>query len=509
MRRDAFSRSGYLPGAVAALIASVAMLLLGRLWEAPVPTQLLSDRITSLVPVQVFGAILGKLESQAKPLTFVLLLIGQIVIGAVVGALLAGLLKRGKSPTRLFSVTSALSFLLLGLVFAPLGNVGLFGQHSTAGTLATLLSFAIISLIYAGVLIAWLGALSGDVATDYDESRRRVVSFVVVGVPVLLASAYLGKFFVALSKKSQVPAAPNTADGISPALTPVNDFYVVSKNFIDPTVSAGGWRLSIQGLVKQEKTYTYDHIRSRQATKHIATLECISNEVGGEYISNGEWTGFPLKELLDEAGVKDGVKKVVFYADDGYTDSIPLAVALDPNTFVVHELGGVPLTKDHGFPVRVLVPNIYGMKNVKWLTKVELVNTDYQGYWQHRGWSDSAIINTMSRIDYPTQQESLTSGSPVKVGGVAFAGSRGIAKVELSFDGGKTWDETKLQKPLSPLSWVIWTYQWTPAASGKASLTVRATDGTGVTQTDKQNPPLPDGSTGYDQVQVKVAAANA
>ncbi len=509
MHRLPFSRSGVLPGIAAALIASVAMLLLGRIWGAPVPAQLLADRITSLVPVDVFGAILGKLESSAKPLIFVLLLVGQIVLGGLVGGLLGDLLRRHNSPLRLFVVTAAASIALLGFVFAPLGDAGIFGQRSSAGSTTTLLSFSIVSLVFGGVLIAWLAAMNSDLAVEYDESRRRVVSFVAVGVPILLASAYLGKFFVALNRKSQVPSAPNTADGISPALTPEKDFYVVSKNFIDPTVAQSGWKLSIEGLVDHPQTYTYDQIRSRPSTTHIATLECISNEVGGDYISNGEWSGFPLKDLLDEAGVKSGVVDVVFYADDGYSDSIPLAVALDPNTFLVHELDGAQLPQEHGFPVRMLVPNIYGMKNVKWLTKIALVDTDFKGYWQHRGWSDVAIINTMSRIDFPKALDTVQDGKPVKVGGVAFAGSRGISKVELSTDGGRTWNAATLQKPLSTLSWVIWTYNWTPKATGKVSIVVRATDGTGQTQTNQENPPLPDGSTGYHLVQVKVAAATS
>lgn len=507
MRRVPISRSGCLPGVVAALIASVTMLLLGKLWGAPVPAQLLADRITALTPVSVFGAILGKLESSAKPLIFVLLLIGQILVGGLAGAIVAGFLKRGATPLKLFAVTAAATVALLGFVFAPLGNAGLFGQHSSAGLTNTILSFGIISLVFGGVLVAWLTAITSDLAADYDESRRRVVNFVVIGVPILLASAYLGKFFVALNRKSQVPSAPNTSDGISPALTPIGDFYVVSKNFIDPSVSASDWKLSIDGLVEHQLTYTYDQIRSRPSTKHVATLECISNEVGGDYISNGEWTGFPLKELLDEAVVKAGVVDVVFYAADGYSDSIPLAKALDPNTFLVHELDGQQLPEEHGYPVRVLVPNIFGMKNVKWLTKIVLVNSDYQGYWQQRGWSDVAIINTMSRIDYPRALDTVTKGETVKVGGVAFAGSRGITKVELSTDNGKTWNNAVLQKPLSSLSWVIWTYPWTPDVSGKSTLVVRATDGTGQTQTMQKNPPLPNGSTGYDSVQVKVSTA--
>jgi DMSO/TMAO reductase YedYZ molybdopterin-dependent catalytic subunit len=508
MRRLTFSSVGYLPGISAGLIASVVMLLLGRVWGAPVPAQLLSDRLTSLIPLSVFSSVLGQLEGSAKPFLFACIFVGQIAIGGLVGGLLAGYLKRGTAPVRLFGITSGAMFVLLGVVLAPLGQAGLFGSKSNAGTATSVLSFAIIALLFAGLMVAWITA-NMSLTRDVDESRRRVVAFVGVGVPVLLASAYIGKFFVALSQKSQVPSSPDTPDGISPALTPIDDFYVVSKNFVDPSVAASGWTLSISGLVEHPKTYTYDEIKARRSTKHIATLECISNEVGGEYISTGEWTGFPFHELLDDAGVKPGVVDVELHAADGYTESFPIEKAMDPNTFLVYEIDGQPLPKEHGFPVRLLVPNIYGMKNVKWLTKINLVDTDIKGFWQHQGWSDVAIEQTMSRIDYPRPATDLVAGVPVKVGGVAFAGSRGIKRVEFSGDNGRTWNDAKLEKPLSALAWTIWTYNWTPPNEGRFSIMVRATDGTGETQTNQENPPAPDGATGYHTVQVHAAKATA
>lgn len=506
MPRLSFSRAGYLPGVSASLIASVVMLLLGRIWGAPVPAQLLSDRLTSLIPLSVFSNVLDQLEGSAKPFLFACIFVGQIVVGGLVGGLLAGYLKRGVAPVRLFGITTGAMFMLLGAVLSPLGLAGFFGVRSSAGVTTSVISFAIIALLFAGLMVAWITA-NMSLTRGFDESRRRVVAFVGVGVPVLLASAYVGKFFVALSQKSQVPSSPNTPDGISSALTPIDDFYVVSKNFVDPSVAAGSWNLTIGGLVEHPKTYTYDEIKARPATKHIATLECISNEVGGEYISTGEWTGFPFHELLDEAGVKPGVVDVELHAADGYTESFPIAKAMDPSTFLVYEIDGQPLPKEHGFPVRLLVPNIYGMKNVKWLTKINLVDSDIKGFWEHQGWSDIAIEQTMSRIDFPKSSSDLQVGVPVKVGGVAFAGSRGIKRVEFSSDNGRSWNDAKLEKPLSPLAWTIWTYAWTPPAEGRYSILVRATDGTGETQTDQESPPAPDGATGYHTVQVRAAKA--
>jgi DMSO/TMAO reductase YedYZ molybdopterin-dependent catalytic subunit len=505
MRRPSLSRSGYYAGVIAGLLASTVMIALGRIWNAPVPPQLLADRLTSLVPVSVFGALLGQFESSAKPLTFVLILLGQIALGGLVGALLAPIVARRGEVGNLFGATLAATFGALALVLAPLGGIGVFGWGATVGLATAVTSFFLVALTFAGALAIGLRedrARSGQSTV----SRRTLLRFVAVGIPVVVGLGYLGRFFVALSEKSRVSDSPRTAEGLLPALTPVDDFYVVSKNFVDPNVALATWNLKIDGMVDAPRTYTYQDLTARPAVRHIATLECISNEVGGRYMSNGEWTGFPLKDLLAEVGVQPGVYDVVFHAADDYSDSIPLRAALDPDTFLVYEIGGVPLPAEHGYPLRLLVPNIYGMKNVKWITRISLQNSDYRGYWQQRGWSDVAIIQTMSRIDTPYSASKVIAGQATTVGGVAFAGSRGIARVEVSIDDGKTWRDAKLEPPLSPLSWVRWTYAWTPPA-GRATLVVRAYDGTGAMQTADESDPLPDGATGYHRVSIRVGTS--
>lgn len=346
--------------------------------------------------------------------------------------------------------------------------------------------------------------LGATPAGEVDPSRRQVLRAISIGVPTLVAGAYLGRFFLNLSGKSEVHSSTTATGTLPPALTPPADFYEVSKNFNNPNVNAAGWKLELAGLVERPASYSYDQIKARPAQQHIATLECISNEVGDKYISNGQWTGFPLRTLLDEAGIKPGVVDVVLYGADDYSDSIPLAAALDPNTFVVYELGGQPLTPDHGYPLRLLVPNIYGMKNVKWLTKISLVNYDFKGYWQQRGWSDVATIQTMSRIDVPRGSATLPVGQAALVGGIAFAGSRGIKQVQVSFDNAKSWQDARLEPPLSPLSWVRWTYQWTPETQGAFRLAVRAMDGRGEFQTAEVEDPAPNGATGYHKISVRV-----
>ncbi|GIW09580.1 MAG: hypothetical protein KatS3mg061_0637 [Dehalococcoidia bacterium] len=201
-----------------------------------------------------------------------------------------------------------------------------------------------------------------------------------------------------------------------------------------------------------------------------------------------------------EAGAVD----VVFTCADDYTDSIPLTKAMEPTTLLALEMNGQPLTEKHGAPLRAVVPNIYGMKNAKWIRKIEVVGYDYQGFWQRQGWSDSAIIQTMSRIDYPLSGSTVARGE-VEFGGIAFAGARGIRAVELSFDEGKSWQPATLLEEIAPLSWRFWTLRWRLDQSGPLQVLVRATDGTGELQSAQRTDPFPNGATGYHRVFLAVA----
>lgn len=281
--------------------------------------------------------------------------------------------------------------------------------------------------------------------------------------------------------------------------TPLDAFYVVSKNLVDPTVSEMDWSLEIGGLVDNPMTLSYSDVLVRDTSEMASTLECISNRVGGTYISNTIWTGFPLKELLEEAGIQDGVIDIKMEAADGYSESIPLEEAMQDDTMLVYLIDGQPLTEKHGFPLRLIVPGIFGMKNVKWITRIEAVAEDYQGYWQERSWSDVATVVTMSRIDIPKRGYKARMGETVKIGGVAFAGDRGISKVEVTLDGGATWQEAELSDVPSSRTWRLWRYDYLATDAGIKRIAVRATDGTGALQTEEEQDPLPDGATGYDR----------
>jgi DMSO/TMAO reductase YedYZ molybdopterin-dependent catalytic subunit len=292
--------------------------------------------------------------------------------------------------------------------------------------------------------------------------------------------------------------------GLTPAVTPVGSFYVVSKNIFDPAIEAKSWSLVIKGTVERPYRLTLDELRRLPAVTKPHTLMCISNEIGGDLISNALWKGVRLKTVLDRAGPRPGAKKLILRARDGYSDSVPLGVALLDGTILAYEMNGRPLERQHGFPLRALVVGLYGIKNVKWLSELEVVDQDYKGYWQQRGWTDTAIYKTFSRIDVPTNGAPLKRGEPSWVAGVAFAGARGVKAVEVSLDGGSSWQPARTKPTMGDHTWLLWAVQWTPAASGTATLMVRAVDGTGAVQPQGPKPPLPDGVEGWHTISVRV-----
>ena len=396
------------------------------------------------------------------------------------------------SPQRIEPVTSlidaavgaavflaALAFILPSALDRPADNepASPGRRRALLGTAAVAAGIAMVSLPLSRIAAVGSGGL-GDVAM---AARR-------------------------LRTRADIPAPDPAVDalpGITPRITANENHYTVDTTLVKPRVLLDEWRLDIKGLVQAPFSLTYDQLLDLEAVEQIHTLECISNYVGGDLISTALWTGVPLRDLLDRAQVQSGAYDVVFTSVDGYTDSIPIAKAMEDRTLVAYLMNGKTVPQDHGYPARMLVPNIYGMKNVKWIRTIEVVNYDFIGYWQQQGWSDSANVNTNARIDLPGRSVRWTGGI-VPVGGIAFAGARGISKVELSSDGGKSWGQAALEVPMGPLSWRRWSYAWTPDSAGPAKLIVRATDGTGNTETPIARSPYPDGSTGYDSIDVTV-----
>lgn len=298
--------------------------------------------------------------------------------------------------------------------------------------------------------------------------------------------------------------------GLSPFTTPSKDFYRVDTALVVPRVDAGSWRLRIHGKgVRKPLTVTYQDLLRRELIERDITLTCVSNQVGGPYVGNARWIGVRLADLLREAGVKPPSQggpadQLVARSVDGMTIGSPVDTVMDGrDAMLALGMNGEPLPFDHGFPVRMLVPGLYGYVSAcKWIEDLELTTfDDYDPYWVKRTWSKRAPIKTESRIDTPRPFASPKSGK-VPVAGVAWAQHRGIAKVEVRVDGGG-WHEARLAVEDSKDTWRQWTWEW-PASSGSHTLEVRATDRDGYTQTDKRVGTVPNGATGWHSVVVAV-----
>jgi hypothetical protein len=219
------------------------------------------------------------------------------------------------------------------------------------------------------------------------------------------------------------------------------------------------------------------------------------------------WRGISLKKLLIDVGADDETARdVIFRASDGYHDSIPFSRAMEDDVMLAYLMNGEKLPKDHGFPVRLIVPGLYGIKNVKWITEIEVYNGDYQGYWQQKGWTDEGRIHIFSRIDSPGHYQSL-EGPRQRMRGIAYGGPESIREVQLSFDQEKTWVSAEIEPPLSPLTWVIWNYDWSPPKAGKHMVFVRAIDTKGKVQTSEITRPQPAGATGLHSIVLDVLKA--
>jgi DMSO/TMAO reductase YedYZ molybdopterin-dependent catalytic subunit len=364
--------------------------------------------------------------------------------------------------------------------------------------------------------------VSTPAARASDLSRRVVLRSLWFGaLGVLLGLADLGRLLhrrpdpglqaLALPKLTRAtppPSSPGDAafsriHGLTQEITPNDRFYVVDEEIIDPDIDPATWRLSVGGSVEHPFDLSYAELKALPAVERYQTLECISNRVGGHLMSTAKWVGVPLVLLLQRAGVRPGAVEVVSRAAGGYSDSLPLAKAMDQSTLIAVGMNGHVLPRQHGFPARLLSTGTYGMKNPKWLVGIEVVDRPYTGFWEERGWSKAAVVKTSSRVDVP---EGGAVQVPTTIAGVAFAGDRGVSKVEVSADGGRTWNEAELKTALSPLTWRQWRYRWVRAAGAVGLILVRATDGAGVLQSAVPAAPHPDGASGYDAVTVKLSA---
>lgn len=520
-RRRTFFLSALLaPGAglAASLMAVVMMSILRLVAGIPTPVELFGDYVLKHIDVNTFLKLLITFGPHAKTYPLGAALLGMIAAGVLLSLCYAALV-RVKLPVQSYRPERRewISALAFALVMTLVGVIlfwnelrqNFFGLPIAWATFTTGLGLFVDFAVYGVVLCFAYRALlpkqlrSG--ASKAAQGRRQLLARAAVaalsvggaGATVELIREYLSNYAAYDGMKSAVHNG-----GIVPPITPNNEHYVVTQNTVDPTPNPDVWRLDVTGLVGSEGSYTYEEVQKLPSTSRAVTLECIANGRGDHLIGTAIWQGVTLKTLLGlHGGAQPHATHVAFYSVDGYNISLPLDEVLAVDALLAWRMNGAELPQRHGFPMRVLIPGRYGEENPKWLTRVELTDHFVGGLYSDQGWYNGPL-HTMSRIDHP--YGTVARGQTVEIGGIAFAGNRGIEKVEISVDAGVTWHQAQLQPPLSQDSWVFWTWQWNPLLPGSYTLVCRATDGTGAVQTSQEQGTVPNGATGYHKVMVMV-----
>jgi DMSO/TMAO reductase YedYZ molybdopterin-dependent catalytic subunit len=413
--------------------------------------------------------------------------------------------------------------LILGLIFAvPTMLVSLHGsQTSSVGPVAN-------SVWILGVFLVW-GAVLGRSAQrliDFEQTsaagvaridrRRFLVRLGGTTAAITVAGAVVGELAedrrreavvraggepVLWSATNPLPnanAALEPAAGTRPELTPLERHYRIDINTIPPKVEEQQWRLQIAGLVEKPVAFTLQDLQRFEPMHQFVTLSCISNPVGGDLIGTTRWTGVSLQRLLLDLKLAPSATHLKIRSVDRFFEVIPLdAIKADPRIMLTYSWDGVPLRREHGYPLRIYIPDHYGMKQPKWIESIEATDHWEPGYWVRRGWNKVAQMYATSVIDTVAVDMTMIGDNrnkSVPIGGIAHAGARGISKVEVQMDDGP-WEEAELRAPLSTLTWVIWKYKW-PFKSGKHTFTVRCYEGNGTPQISTPSPPEPNGATG-------------
>lgn len=330
----------------------------------------------------------------------------------------------------------------------------------------------------------------------------------VAGASVRTAEAIRRAFQLPIASKRVAPLATGTSlevAGISPIITPNSSFYRIDTALIVPSIDPANWSLKVHGMVEEEVTLSFDELLALPLEESYTTLACVSNYVGGELIGNAKWLGYPIRKLIEQARPKPEADMVLSRSIDGFTASTPLAALTDDrNAILAVAMNEKPLPAEHGFPVRMVVPGLYGyVSATKWITELKLTRFNAEtAFWTTRGWSEKGPVKLSSRIDTPKDSQKLNQGT-IPIAGVAWAQHTGISQVEVRIDGGE-WMQTQLSDAISIDTWRQWVFYW-DAVSGDHKITVRAIDSNGKLQVEKPSDVAPDGATGLHSVFVNVA----
>ena len=522
---------GALLGAITS-VPLIALLYLGeQLFGLPFFPFDLFDWLARVLPgdviragISVMVALIARLNlgetSSAAKLLEQLQGIALTIGGAALFGALSALLLRRLSAERVGAIVGLLAFLVVWLIEASLGFRGV----ADMATLWLLLAF----VGWAMLTTRWLDA--EDAYPTAAGRRRWLLKAGGLSAAVALGAAGLGRaLFVRreavgarqplaqpLATATPAPAGGEAAPrptpenavvglepvrGTRPELTDNDDFYRIDINTRPVEIAKEGWALEVAGLFDSPRTLTLDEIMAYPAVTQTITMGCISNMVGGDLIGTSHWTGVPLAPLLAEWGIRPEAQVLYIEAADGFYEYVVREDMMDPRTLLVYGMNGETLPVEHGFPLRIYIPNRYGMKQPKWITRIEAREEWGMGYWVGRGWSREARPQIVSVIDSIALDDAVDGVIPV--GGIAWAGDRTIARVEVQ-DGNGPWEPAQLRHPpLSPLTWVIWRYEWKPEP-GRHVLRVRAIDGDGTVQTGERAITYPDGATGYHEVRLTV-----
>lgn len=522
---------GFAAGLFAGLAMLLTMALLRHFLGWPTPTELIFDRLFPVLTVQFFIGSLARAGGYTplKIQGVLGALAGQLFVASIGGVIYALFLRRGGAGDRgwrliIPGVLAATAVMVASLWPTLITNYrGLPPDTARAvSALEMLISFSV-----CGVGIVFLYRLLRPAEADASREFAQSVTlrrFLVLGIGATCAVgvAALLKRFRAIGTfgyDGRQYLGPNVQK-ITP-IRPDDEFYQVSKNLIDPVVDRDRWRLDIIGEVENPRVYSFAELMAMPAIEQETTLLCISYNAGSGYCSNALWKGVPLRTLLEQVRPKSNVAAVLFHAADGYYETFRFSKALEPTTLLAYGMNGEPLPQRHGAPLRLIVPGLYGEKNPKWLTRLELITESDPrlraqhgcGFYKQQGWGRLGDnIPTTSRIDAPQVDRDRFAapfkvGQPAELRGIAFGGDRGVEKVEISTDWGGSWEPATISQPGTKISWSLWTYRWTPSYEGDTELVVRAVDGEGKPQIEEYRYSVPDGGTGLHRVRATVEAA--